>query len=320
MNADCIEIKEDNQTETGLFIFLEVPQGDRFQLKIEQGQYSFYLNQTVVEQIQQAKETNLSLEISAKTKFSLWYYGYFNHNLPLDNTENNILKVFYKSFLIIILLDIFQLLLNKNVRDERSLEPGITFNCYYKQDASPLDVYKEEDIILQTTVIFDGDIFHKIQCDFLQNSQYSKIVSAHYWLTEQLLSSFQTYSNLLVWEVASSFTAGFVAYDLYPTNGTLSIFAWVGFTILFVTTRYVLANQFQRLTSMNFKLIDWLAWALVCLIPNLAVANIDGFNDIKTLLLPFLSGVAPKLVEYILRFIEPKVGKLIFSWLIAKAF
>ncbi len=162
----------------------------------------------------------------------------------------------------------------------------------------------------------------------MQNSNCSTIISAHYWLTEQILSCFRTKLNLLVWEVASLFPAGLVAYSFYPANGILSIFAWIGFTILFATTRYVawigftilfattryvLVNQLQRRTSINSKFINWLAWTLICLIPSIAVGAISSFNQVNALFLPLLSLIAPKLAEYILSFIRPRIWKIIFT-------
>ncbi|MBD2678276.1 MULTISPECIES: hypothetical protein [Nostoc] len=288
-------------------ILLQIPEGDRFELKIEEGVCSFYLNQAIIEQIQQAKENSVSLEIPPKLIIYLWYYSCFSSHLVFEN-QNSISQNLY--------LRIFQIFFSKTAQQETSLQSGINFNSYYKHDNSASDTYEDEDIILQTTVIFNGDIFHKIKHNFLQNSNFSKVVSAHYWLTEQLISSLQIQPNLLIWEIASSFTAGFVVYNLNPANAMLSIFTWLGLTILFATTRYVLANQFKRLTSINSKFINWLAWALVCLIPTIAIGGIHGFTEINVLLLPLLSVIAPKLVEYILSFIQPRVGKLILRQLL----
>lgn len=289
-------------------ILLQIPEGDRFELKIEEGVYSFYLNETIIEQIHQAKENSVSLEIPPKLIIYLWYYSCFSRDLVFEN-QNSINKNLYLSFL--------QIFFSKTARQETSLQSGINFNSYYKQSQLSSDAYEDEDIILQTTVIFNGDIFHKIKGNFLQNSNFAKIVSAHYWLTEQLISSLQIQPNLLIWEVGSSLTAGLVVYNFNPGNAMLSIFAWLGLTILFATTRYVLANQFQRLTSINYKFINWLAWALVCLVPSIAIGGINGFSNINILLLPLLSVIAPKLVEYILSFIQPRVGKLILRQLLS---
>ncbi len=314
-------------------ILIQIPQGDRLEIKIEEGQCSFYLNQTVIEQIQQAKINGFSLEISSKLIIYLWYYSISRSSEVLvrgaklcaptnfcTSFDWEPLCTFFSKHLILknknlfIILDILNFFVSKTAREKTNLQSGINFNSYYKQAKSASDTYEDEDIILQTTIIFDGDIFHKIKYSFLQNSNLSKIVSVHYWLTEQLISNFQTNPNLLTWELASSFTAGFVVYDLNPANGMLSIFTWLGLTILFAITRYVLVNQLQRLTYMNLKFINWFAWGLVCLIFSVVVGSINDFSGVNFLLLPFLSVMTPKLVEYILSFIQPQVSKLIWRW------
>ncbi len=310
INADITKI-DNNQADIVLSLSLQVPQGDRFELKFEQSQCSFYLNQTVVEQIQQAQKTGVSLYIPPELIIPLWYYTCFSNNHVPGNNKETTEKQFNKFFYLIIVVNIFKSFLSKNTQSKINLNSGLTFNSYYKQAQSASDAYEYQDIILQSTVLLHGDIFHKIKWDFMQNSNCSTIVSAHYWLIEQLLNCFRTNLNLLVWELASLFTAGLVAYNIYPANLMLSIFACIGFTILFVITRYVLVNQLQRRTSINSKFINWFTWTLICLIPNVVVVAISGFSNVKALLLPFLSLIAPKLAESILHFIGPRVGKLI---------
>ncbi|MCC5647744.1 hypothetical protein LC607_33515 [Nostoc sp. CHAB 5824] len=310
MNADIA--KTDNQADVGLSLFLQVPQGDRFELKVEQSQCSFYLNEAVVEQIQQAQKTGVSLYIPPKLIITLWYYAFLSHNVVLENKKEIIQKKFHQVFYIIVIFDILKFFISKSARSQTALQSGITLNSYYKQAQLASDAYEDKDIILQSTVLLHGDIFHKIKWDLMQNSNCSTIISSHYWLSEQILNCFRTKLNLLVWEVASLFPAGFVIYNLHPKNGILSIFAWIGFTILFATTRYILVNQLQRLTSINSKFINRLAWTLICLIPSVLVAATSGFSDVKSLLLPFSSLIAPKLAEYILSLIGPRVWKTIF--------
>ncbi len=307
MNADITKIY--NQTDVALSLFLQVPQGDRFELKVNQGQCSFYLNETIAEQIQQAQKIGVALYIPPKLIISLWYYTCFSNNIK--NNQETTEKQFSNFFYLILIVDIFKFFLSKTARKKTALQSGITFNSYYQQTQLSSDAYEDQDIILQSTILIHGDIFHKIKWDFMQNSHCSIIVSAHYWLTEQLLSCFRTNLNLLVWELASLFTAGLVVYNLYPASGILSIFAWIGFTILFATTRYVLVNQLQRRTSISYKFINWLTWTLICLIPSVVVGATSGFSNINALLLPFWSLLAPKLAEYILSFMGPRVGKLI---------
>ncbi|MBL1201875.1 MAG: hypothetical protein FWK04_23140 [Nostoc sp. GBBB01] len=298
---DASFLTEDNK------ILLQIPGGDRFQIKIEAGQCSFYLNDEIIKQIQQAKENGASLEIPPKLIIYLWYYSCFSSHLIFENknlTTKNLS------------LNILQFFLSKTAQQETSLQSGFNFNSYYKESQLSSDTCEYEDIILQSSVIFSGDIFHKIKCNLIQNANFSKIVFAHYWLTEQLINSLQIQPKLLIWEVASSLTAGFVVYNLNPANAILSIFTWLSLTILFAATRYVLVNQFQKLTAINSKFIDWLAWMLVCLIPSIAIGGIHNFSELNVFILPFVSVVVPKLVEYILTFVQPLVGKLILRQLL----
>jgi hypothetical protein len=311
MNANIT--KTDIQADVVLSLFLQVPQGDRFELKVERSQCSFYLNNTVVEQIQQAQKTGVSLYIPPQMIIPLCYYACFGNNVVFGKKKEITEKQVGDFFYVIFLVNIIKSFLSKTAWKKTSLQSGLTFNSYYEEAESASDAYEDKDIILQSTVLIHGDIFHKIKLDFMQNSNCSTIVSAHYWLTEQILSCFRTKLNLLVWEVASLFPAGFVVYSLYPVNVMISIFAWIGITILFATTRYVLVNQLQRHTSINSKFINWLAWTLICLIPIVVGGAINSFSDINAFLLPFSSLIAPKVTEYILNFIKPRIWKIIFT-------
>ena len=76
-----------NQADIALSLFLQIPQGDRFELKVEQSQCRFYLNETVVEQIQQAQRTGVSLYIPPKLIIPLWYYVCFSNNVVFGNKK-----------------------------------------------------------------------------------------------------------------------------------------------------------------------------------------------------------------------------------------
>lgn len=310
MNANIT--KTDNKADVVLSLFIQVPQGDRFELKVERSQCSFYLNETVVEQIQQARKTGISLYIPPKVIIPLWYYACFGNNVVFGNKKEVTEKEISNFFYVTVIVNIIKSFLSKTARGKASLQSGLTFNSYYKQPESASNAYKGKDIILQSTILLHGDIFHKIKLDFMQNSNCSTIISAHYWLTEQILTCFRTKLNLLVWEIASLFPAGFLVYNLHPANWILSIFALLGFTILFATTRYVLVNQLQRHSSINSKFINWLIWMLICLIP-IVVGAISSYRDVKSIFLPFSSLIAPKLAEYILSFIRPRIWKIIVT-------
>ncbi|WP_375512788.1 hypothetical protein [uncultured Nostoc sp.] len=315
MNAYKTHI--DPQADVQLSFFLQIPEGTPIELeiKVEPGQYTFYLNQAILKQIEQAREIGCSLYIPPKLLAYLWYYNCFNDKICFSNNtmQSNQLVISKKKFQIFdntFIVNFIRLLWSKALQNKSRLQYGLTFNSYYKKDASALYFWQEQDIVLQSNVLFYGDIIHKIRSDFIQVPECLNIVYVHYWLIEQILSCLRTKLNLLAWELASLFPAGFVVCNLYPANWMLLIFAWLGLTVLFATSRYVLVNQLQRGTSINSKFINRLIWTLICLIPSVVAGATNSFVNVNALLLP-LSLIAPKLAEYILSFIGPRVWKLI---------
>ncbi|MEH2295090.1 hypothetical protein [Nostoc sp.] len=308
----------DYQADVQLSFFVQIPQSTPIELeiKVEPGQYTFYLNMAVLKQIEQARKIGCSLYIPPKLLAYLWYYNCFSDNICFSNNpvqynklviNKKKLKPFENTFIV----SFIKLLWSKSLQNKSTLQHGLTFNFYYREDTSALYFWKEQDIVLQSNILFYGDIIHKIRSDFIQNPECLNITYLHYWLIEQILNYLRTNLNLLVWEIASLFPAGFVVYNLYLANVMISIFAWIGLTILFATTRYVLVNQLQRGTSINSKFINRLIWTLICLIPSVVVGATSGFSNVYALLLPLLSVIAPQLVECILSFISPRVWRLI---------
>jgi len=311
MNANRTHI--DNQADVILSFFLQIAQGTLFELKIEQAQYSFYLNETVVEQIQLAQKTGSSLYIPPSLLVPLWYCASFSNHLDVQDKEPKIVRKQVRTFDIIFIVNLLRSFRSKSLQNKTTLQSGLTFNSYYRQDVSASVDYKDQDIVLQSTIIFNGDIFHKVRKDFLQNSNCSTIVSAHYWLTDQLLSYLKTNLNLMAWELASLFPASFLAWKLHLVESVgvaLSIFAWLGISIVFATIRYLLVNQLQRRTSINPKYINWLTWALSCLTPSIFLHYTDF------LLLLFLSLVGP-ILKRAFSFILSQVAKRIMRWLLS---
>ncbi|MEH2364290.1 hypothetical protein [Nostoc sp.] len=308
----------DYQADVQLSFFVQIPQGTPIELeiKVEPGQYTFYLNQAVLKQIEQARKVGCSLYIPPKLLAYLWYYNCFRDNICFSNNtvQYNKLVITKKKFQIFdntFIVSFLKLLWTKSLQNKSTLQYGLTFNFYYREDTSALYFWKEQDIVLQSNVLFYGDIIHKIRSDFIQNPECLNIAYVHYWLIEQILNYLRTNLNLLVWEIASLFPAGFVVYNLYLANWMISIFVWIGLTILFATIRYVLVNQLQRRTSINSKFINRLIWTLICLIPSVVVGATSGFSNVIALLLPLLSFIAPELAERILSFIAPRVWRLI---------
>ncbi|MBW4687473.1 MAG: hypothetical protein KME40_20765 [Komarekiella atlantica HA4396-MV6] len=303
----------DNQADVIVSSFLEIAQGAAFELKIEQSQYSFYLNETVIEQIQLAQKTGSSLYIPPSLLVPLWYCASFSNHLDMQSREPEVVIKQIRTFDVIFIVNLLRLFLRKSLQDKTSLQCGLTFNSYYRQDTSASVDYKDQDIVLQSTIILNGDIFHKIRKDFLQNSNCSIVVSAHHWLTEQLLSYLRTNLNLLAWELASLFPAGFLAWKLYLVKSVgvlLSIFAWLGIFLVFATIRYLLVNQLQKRTSINSEYLNWIVWGMTCLTPSIFL------NYIDFLLLLFLSLIGP-LLKRAFSFILSQVGKRIIRWFLS---
>ncbi|MDZ8225568.1 hypothetical protein [Nostoc sp. ChiVER01] len=305
------------QADVQLSLFLQIPQGTPIELgiKVDPGQYTFYLNQAILKQIEQAREIGCSLYIPPKLLAYIWYYNCFNdkicfNNNTIESTKLVITKKKFQIFDNIFIVSFIKLLWSKALQNKSRLQYGLTFNSYYKKDASALYFWKEQDIVLQSNVLFYGDIIHKIRSDFIQVPECLNIVYVHYWLIEQILSGLRAKLNLLAWELASLFPAGFVVWNLYLANWMILIFAWLGLTVLFATTRYVLVNQLQKNTSINSKFINSFIWTLICVIPSVIAGATNSFSKVNALLL-ILSLIAPKLAEYILSFIGPRVWKFI---------
>ncbi|MEH1997821.1 MAG: hypothetical protein V7L00_03430 [Nostoc sp.] len=307
-----------HQADVQLSFFVQISQRTPIELeiKVEPGQYTFYLNKAVLKQIEQAQKIGCSLYIPPKLLAYLWYYNCFSDNICFSNNtvqynklviNNKNFKFFENTFIV----NFIKLLSTKLLPKKSTLQHGLTFNFYYREDTSALYFWKEQDIVLQSNILYYGDIIHKIRSDFIQNPECLNIVYVHYWLIEQILNYLRTNLNLLVWEIASLFPAGFLVSNLYPANWMLLIFAWLGLTILFATIRHIVVNQLQRRTSINSKFINRLIWTLISLIPSVVVVATSGFSHVIALLLPLLSLIAPKLAECILSFIGPRVWRLI---------
>ncbi|QSJ16195.1 hypothetical protein JYQ62_31295 [Nostoc sp. UHCC 0702] len=309
-----------NQADAGISVFLQIPQGDRLEIKIKESQYNFRLNETIIAQIQQAQKIGNTLYIPPSLLIQLWSYTCISHNVVPEekykikklnsSTKKQPLTIFYT----ILTFKILKVIFNKSFRQEIILQTEFTFNSYYTQEESAVTV-KDEEPILQTTIFLNGDVFHKIKKDFLEkNFQFSDIISAHYWLSEQVLSYFQTNLNLLVWEVAAFVPAGLLAHNVFPTNWGLSIVTWVGATIGLIIIRSGLRGQLQKRTAIKSKYLDYLAWEIICLIPAIQVVTANG---LQALLMMVLSPVLPLVSKRLLAFIWPQVGKLFIRGLLS---
>lgn len=365
---DAVSTKH-NSADATISLILQVPQGDRFKIEVKESQYNFYLNETIVKQIQQAKKNGGTLYIPPSLLIPLWYYTCVSHNvIPATavsvteswNAKNweegwkyrKILRRFYSEKVLrkgfpqiayissakfpehkedkhklpdfyystqsqpifilnsIIIFNIFKLFLNRTFQNKIILQTEFTFNSYLLSNSA------NEEPVFQSSIFLNGDVFHKIRKDCLElNSQFSPVISAHYWLCEQILNYFRTNFSLLTWEVASLVPAGIFAHNLYPANWRFSIVTWLGATIVLATIRFGLFSQLQRRTAINFKYLDYLAWELTCLISAISVATTNGF---QALLMMLLSPLIPPVLKRLLAFIWPQIGKLIMRQLLSR--
>ncbi|WP_414753600.1 hypothetical protein [Anabaena sp. CCY 9910] len=304
------KIQTNNPTDVIIAISLQIPQGNTLKLQVEQNDYSFYLNQQVVEQIQEAKSKGTALEIPLKLLLPLWYYSCFSHNVVSTNKEEGgARKTVTKSY-IIFLINILQAFWSKSLQNNASLQPGFTFTSYYQpEQLQSVDTHKQERV-LQSVVLFHGDIFHKIKWDLLNNNfDCQKIVAAHYWLIEQILGALRNKLNLLVWEIAAIVPAGFLAYNSHSVNGLTSIITWIGATITIAFSRPVLVKILRRFTTLKSGNLDNWAWAIVCSVSGIIFYGFEELSDIYLLLLLILSWLTPEIVKRTLRYIWPQLGK-----------
>ncbi|AVH72339.1 hypothetical protein [Nostoc sp. 'Lobaria pulmonaria (5183) cyanobiont'] len=311
MNA--YKIHTDHQTDVQLSLFLQIPQGTPIELeiKVEPGQYTFYLNKSVLKQVEEAREIGYSLYIPPKLLAYLWYYSCFSDKIYFSNntrpykklviTKKNF-KIFGNTFIV----NFLNLLWSKSLQNKSTLQYGLTFNSSYREDTSALYFGKEQDIVLQSNILFDGDIIHKIRSDFIQNPQCLNIVYVHYWLIEQILSYLRTKLNLLAWELASVLPAAFLVWKLHLS---LSILAWLVISFVFATIRYWLVNQLARWTFIRYQYRNWLAWGLTCVISSI-------FTPTNFLYLLFLS-LLGRLLQRVFSFIVGQIGKFFMRWLLA---
>ncbi|BDI15704.1 hypothetical protein ANSO36C_15060 [Nostoc cf. commune SO-36] len=315
MNAD--KTHTEHQADVQLSFFVQIPQGTPIELKIkvESTQYSFYLNKAILKQIEQAREIGCSLYIPPKLLAYLWYYNCFRDNICFSNntSQSNKLEILKKIFQVFdntFIVTFIKLLWSKSLQNKPQLQYGLTFNSYYQEEISALYFWKEEDIVLQSNVLFYGDIIHKIKSDFIQTPECLNIVSIHYWLVEQILNSFRTKLNLLAWELASLFPAAFLILKLHLSL-SLSILAGIVTSFIFATIRYWLVNQLPRWTYISSQYRNWLAWGLTCVTSSIFLLSLNDF-----LVLLFFSLLGP-LLQRVFSFIVGQIGKGFMRWLLA---
>lgn len=272
--------KVGDSTRTGVtkYFFLRLSGTTRIKLKVEQGEFNFYLNEVVVDQIQQAQATNCSLQVPSKLLAQLGYYA------CLNDTQG------------------------------RKLQSGLTFYSYYFDSLGSLQSQSSSDSHvkrkIRSFISLDGDIIHQVCKDFLQDSNCEATILAHYWLSDQLLSSLRTNLNLLAWELALFSPACAIAevlpgpwspaLQLIPgfwsfIIGVLLLVAFVLIAVLWLLTtiaRHWLVNQFRKYRlylglnlplkhlwrGLNLELPGWLVLLLCTAIVTIAFLAVVGLS------------------------------------------
>jgi hypothetical protein len=284
-----------------------------------------------VRQIQQAQQTGGTLYIPPSLVIPLWYYTCISRNVvslessdvpaqqsPITQVDDDQLTQagtlqWLPQFYLTLLLNVTKLIINKSFRQEISIQAAFTFNSYYQLESEQSPKIAEP--VLQSNIILNGDIFHKIQKEFLKTDpNCATVISAHYWLTAQVLSYFRNNLNLFVWEIAAVVPAGFLALNLVRHNLLSSFLVWVGATLpialIIAFSRPLVVKALQRVTTINSQNLDDWAWRLICIISSMIVGGMQ-----VSLLMPLLSLVlsmlTPKILKPILSFIWPHLGKLI---------
>ncbi|BAT51774.1 hypothetical protein NOS3756_07030 [Nostoc sp. NIES-3756] len=303
-------------------ISLPLPQGDSLLLQVEQSHYTFYLNQQIVEQIQQAKNTGTSLNIPPKILLPLWYYSCFSYNfVPIGEVENTNNQPVTKSYIGFI-LNILKAFGNKSLQKKASLPVGFTFTSYYQPEPFPTDDHIQKKRVLQSVVLFHGDILHKIQEDFLYNNlDFQKIASAHYWLTEQILSALRSKLNLLVWELSALVTSYFFTWNIFnlklaylDRNILVFVLIWLFLTIILASTRYFISKELREESSIKYQYLNLASWAITCVIPILFLTSFSisrNLVNIITVLSPLVASFIPIVARRILNFILPRLAKFV---------
>ncbi|MDM9581019.1 MULTISPECIES: hypothetical protein [unclassified Nostoc] len=307
----------DSEADVQLSFFVQIPQGTPIELeiKVEPGQYTFYLNKTILKQIEEAREIGCSLYIPSKLLAYIWYYNCFSEQICVNKNTTPyqklvITKKNFKIFDDTFIISFIKLFWNKSLQKKSTLQYGITFNSYYREDTSDLYLWKEQDIVLQSNILFYGDIIHKIKSDFIKNPECLNIVYLHYWLIEQILSCLRTKLNLFSWELASLFPATFFVWRLNLAF-SLSILAGLVTSVVFATIRYWLVNQLPRWTYISYQYRNWLAWGLSCVTSSIFI-----FTPTNFLFLLLLSLTGP-LLQWVFSFIVGQIGKVFMRWLLA---
>lgn len=162
---------------------------------------------------------------------------------------------------------------------ENRLQSGLTFYTYYLRNDS-------EEALMRSVISIDGDIFHQIKSDCLERPNFCRqLVSAHYWLIDQLLSQLRL--------------------------GILLRFKLLSWGLSLLITGAIVIPNIQQLMALN----PWLV-----LVPVVMVLLLQRIlQPLLILFLPILGRWALRKLLSGLRsrkLLEKKIAKGILGWLV----
>jgi hypothetical protein len=285
------------------------------EVKAEEGAYSFYLNTTILEKIAQLKLQGISLDIPKGLLLNLWYYSIFDSAVDRDEDYHNSADIYPHPQLSILiyffLVKTWKILTSQNHNKTIKFQSGFTFNSYYQST---------ENILMQSTILFDGDIIQKISQDLINNEDASKIVNSHYWLTEQVTKCLRINLNSVYWFVSAMFPAAVIIWKISSGMSLwlsilISILGWIIIFLVLGTLSLLIVSQLKKLlVRIKNKSVDkfiepvisWLVWVGTNLVINI---NVFSRNSVLLLANSLFMLLLPSLLKYFL----PKVGKYLFK-------
>jgi hypothetical protein len=288
------------------------------EVKAEEGAYSFYLNRTILEKIAQLKLQGISLDIPKGLLLNLWYYSIFDSLVDRDENYDKSVDIYQHPQLSVLiyffLVKTWKILTSQNRNKTIKFQSGFTFNSYYQSTEN--QHFDNLNIMMQSTILFDGDIIQKISQDLINNGDASGIVNSHYWLTEQVTKCLRSNLNSVYWFVSAIFPAAVITWKISSGMSLwlsilISTLGWIIIFLVLGTLSLLIISQLKKLlVRIRNKSVDkfiepvisWLVWVVTNLVISVNVFSHDSVSLIEnSLLMLFIPNVLKSLL--------PKVGK-----------
>ncbi len=258
----------------------------------------------------------ISLDIPKGLLLNLWYYSIFDSAVDRDENYDKSADIYPHPQLSVLiyffLVKTWKILTSQNRNKTIKFQSGFTFNSYYQST---------ENIMMQSTILFDGDIIQKISQNLISNGDASKIVNSHYWLTEQVTKCLRSNLNSVYWFVSAIFPAAIITWKI--TSGMslwlsilISTLGWIIIFLVLGTLSVLIISQLKKLlVRIKNKSVDkfiepvisWLVWVGTNLVISINVFSRDSVlliaNSLFMLLLPnLLKYFLPKASKYLFKF------------------